>query len=104
MHSMKSFGVILLIFCALLVVFVGFQIFLFLSRERDLQAQLSAVQSKFESANDDRDRLRAELEYFSRPENLEKELRLRFNYRKIDEKMIIVVPTSTSSTTQATSS
>ena len=36
--------------------------------------------------------LQADLEYYARPENLEKELRSRFNYKKPGEKLIIIVP------------
>ncbi len=37
-------------------------------------------------------KIKSEIEYFSLPENLEKELRSKFNYKKPEEKMIIVVP------------
>ena len=36
-------------------------------------------------------KIKSEIEYFSLPENLEKELRSKFNYKKPEEKMIIVV-------------
>ncbi|NCO15467.1 hypothetical protein GW816_00990 [Candidatus Wolfebacteria bacterium] len=36
--------------------------------------------------------LQSDIEYFSHPENLEKELKSRFNYKKPGEKMMIIVP------------
>ncbi len=36
--------------------------------------------------------LKSQIEYFSIPENLEKELKSRFNYKEAGEKMMIVVP------------
>jgi len=42
--------------------------------------------------DEENSRLRAEIDYFSIPENLEKKLKTEFNYRKPDEKMLIIVP------------
>lgn len=63
--------------------------------------ELEALREKVEKAKSDNDRLRADIEYYSRTENLEKELRARFNYRKVGEQMIILVPRSSSSQTFA---
>lgn len=47
---------------------------------------------KAEALEKDRAEIKSGIEYFSRPENIEKELRAKFNYKKPEEKMIIVVP------------
>ncbi len=73
----------------------------FHSRENALSAQLSQIETQYKSTEEDYRNLQADYEYYKNPENLEKELRARFNYRSPDEKMIIIVPpvaTSTSST------
>lgn len=36
--------------------------------------------------------LESDIRYFSNPENMEKELKSKTNYKKPDEKMIIIIP------------
>lgn len=48
---------------------------------------LEATALKIENQNLDSD-----IKYFSNPENLEKELKSKTNYKKPDEKMIIIIP------------
>ena len=65
----------------------------FIFRERNqLKAEVSSLLGRFSSLEKENEKLRQDIEYFSRPENLEKELRARFNYRKPDEKLMIFVP------------
>ena len=54
----------------------------------DLSLRVAALRT--ESLN-----LQADLNYFKEPENLEKELRAKFNYKNPGEKLIIVVPPKT---------
>ena len=60
-----------------------------------LQYDLSFLSGKLAQFKKDNLELRSDLEYFAEPENLEKELRSRFNYKKPGEKLIIVVPPKT---------
>jgi len=86
---MKIAGIIILI---LLTAAVGFQIRVTLKSQEKLNAELRAVQEEVGKSLGETAKIRDELEFFSHPDNREKELRARFNYRKPDEKLIIVVP------------
>lgn len=66
-------------------------VFMFNDR-RALQNELQVLDARLGALHDENAQLRAQIDYFSKPENLEKELRARLNYRKPDEKLIIIVP------------
>lgn len=68
----------------------------------DAERQLVELKKELEKAKDDQRRLQSDLDYYLNPENLEKELRARFNYREAGEKLIIIVPTSSRATTTTT--
>ena len=59
---------------------------------RDLKREMATVVQEVELVEDDNSRLNEQIDYFSEPRNLEKELRARFNYRLPFEKLIIVIP------------
>ena len=84
---------VFLILCTVL----GAQIYVSLLKERSLQKNHDVLQAKLQEVTADYEKLRREFEYLERPENLEKELKARFNYRREGEKMIIVVPPKASS-------
>ena len=86
----------------LVIVFIGFQVFSFVGQEHALSNNLSDVQSRLAQAQAQEADLQAETQYLSNPINLEKELRSQFNYKKPGETMVIIVPSS--ATTTATSS
>lgn len=68
------------------------QVYFILKERNQLKTELNGLSSRLDSLLKENNDLQSEIEYFSHPENLEKELRLRFNYRKPDEKMMIIVP------------
>jgi hypothetical protein len=72
--------------------FLGVQIYSFSRRISAREAEYEAFAREQKNVEGNYNMLRAELDYFLRPENLEKELRARFNYRGAEEKMIIIVP------------
>ncbi len=86
---------------ALVLVFVGVNVYSFVKEQRDLGAALADVQARLTKAQSDEANLEAEKQYLANPVNLEKELRARFNYKNPGEKMIIIVPLG--STTVSTS-
>lgn len=88
--------VIVIILLGVLAV-MGTQSYSFLGRERKVRGEFNELREKLERAQVDQDRFRAELDYYLNPVNLEKELRARFNYKKPGEKLLIIVPRSTSS-------
>lgn len=57
-----------------------------------LKSSLGVIEDKLNNLNEENGKFQADLEYFASPENLEKELRSKFNYKKPGEKIIIVVP------------
>ncbi len=79
---------ILIIFIAALAVNV---VILFKSK-REMQIELDKMRTKIEELTKENNGLQAQVDYFSRPENLEKEFRARFNYKSPGEEMMIVVP------------
>ena len=78
-----------LIFVLLVIFYQLYQLF---SYHRELRFSASASDKKLQSFKQENFQLQADLEYFQEPENLVKELRSRFNYKKPGEKLIIVVP------------
>lgn len=78
--------------CIAATVMLGTQISKYYKVHRELAASLSEIKNKKEAAVKEQVRLGAEMEYYSKPENLDKELRSHFNYHLPGEKMIILVP------------
>lgn len=68
------------------------QDYLMFREKNKLENNFRRLTAKAEILKKNQDEIKSEIEYFSRPENLEKELRQKFNYKKPEEKMIIVVP------------
>ena len=83
--------VIYLIFI-LFFVAIAFKIYSLDVVRRDLKREMATVVQEVELVEDDNSRLNEQIDYFSEPRNLEKELRARFNYRLPFEKLIIVIP------------
>ncbi|PIU98204.1 hypothetical protein COS61_02615 [Candidatus Wolfebacteria bacterium CG03_land_8_20_14_0_80_40_12] len=71
---------------------VSLQIFLILKEFNQLKNRLNNLNSRLNVLLKENDDLRSEIEYFSHPENLEKELRSKFNYKKPGEEIIIITP------------
>ncbi|KKQ22373.1 MAG: hypothetical protein UT92_C0001G0058 [Candidatus Curtissbacteria bacterium GW2011_GWA1_40_24] len=86
---MKTALAIILIII-LLAVFIQFY---FIFKERNqLKEKFRILVAKAQTLKEENEKIKSDIEYFSKPENLEKELRKNFNYKKPGEKMIIVVP------------
>jgi len=67
---------------------------------RGLDKESAEITGRWEGLKNENSNLLADLEYFSEDENLEKEIRTKFNYKKAGEKQIIVVsPKEINSTT-----
>ena len=65
----------------------------FLIKERNqLRADLDNLNRRLQALLKENVDIQSEIEYFSHPENLEKELKAKFNYKKPNEKMMIIVP------------
>ena len=84
----------------LFLVFALWQIYVFYGRRAEARARYEEVAGELETAQKENERLRAEVEYYKDPENLEKEARARFNYRDPDEKTLIFVTPATTTSQQ----
>ncbi len=69
----------------------SYQIYSLDLNRRELEAKIIPLQKEYDVLSRDNEKLKQEMEYFSDPHNLEKELRAR-NYRKPGENLIIVAP------------
>lgn len=73
-------------------IFFGYQIYKISLEAAEANSKLAEFKSEKEAMESDNRSLKAQIEYFADPRNLEKELRARFNVRLPGEKLIIVVP------------
>lgn len=80
------------IILSIFLVFLSIEIGSFWRRGARLDKERAELQAELLGAQALREKLKAEYEFFLRPENVEKELRARFNLRLRDERLIILVP------------
>lgn len=85
-----------------LIVFLGIKIWELSRTEQVARTEAEELTRRVETAQLEVAQLKSNLDYFGRPENLEKEMRSRFNYRLPDEKLMILVPAPGSATTSST--
>ncbi len=78
--------------------FLSVQAFTFWSREGQLANELAEAQEKLKKAEGTRDNLEAQLVGYDDPESIERTVREQFNYRRPDEKMLIIIPPRESAT------
>ncbi len=93
MCGMKIAAVIFL--SVLLILLVG-EIRFFGQKNSESEARYQKVKAELNQAQMDLNKAQADLSYYLNPTNLEKELRNRFNYRQVGEKMLIIVSPSSS--------
>jgi cell division protein FtsB len=92
---MKPAAIVVL---SVFLILIGVQVYSFVKQEWSLGSELADAQTNFTKAQAQETSLQEENQYLSNPENLEKELRARFNYKKPGETMVIIVPDATSTT------
>lgn len=79
------------IFLAIFV-FFGYQVYKISLEAAGANLKLTELKLEKDAVEVDNNNLKSQIEYFTDPRNLEKELRARFNVRLPGEKLIIVVP------------
>ncbi len=84
----KAIAVIL----AIVIVYLAVQIYLIAKERNQLRERLANMGGRLESLAKENNKIQSEIDYFSRWENLEKELRAQFNFKKPDERMMIITP------------
>lgn len=92
-------AVIILILIVFLV-FLAYQIWYFYGETGAAEEELKKLRVELDEARSDYRALKADYDFYLNPDNLEKELRARFNYRSPGEKLIIIVPPQASSSTR----
>ncbi len=76
--------------CLLLLGVGGAELYVLNQERRTLASEVEALKSRLNDLRAENDLLRADIQYFSNPDNLEKELREKWNYRRPEEKLIII--------------
>ncbi len=84
--------VVIIVILSIVLIGISAEIYLVLKERNQLNTELEGLSVRIDSLLKENENLQSDIEYFSEPENLEKELRLKFNYKEPGEKMIIVVP------------
>jgi peptidoglycan hydrolase CwlO-like protein len=77
---------------ALIIMVVSVQTFKLFVRERDMGKQLQTSKEKMEALGKENTELQAQIDYVSRTENMEKELRAKLNYKRPEERVMIITP------------
>ena len=72
----------------LIAVFLSIQLFNFYKGNSGLSLKLEEAAAESAKLNAENLQLKADLQYFGEPENLAKELRAKFDYKKPGEKLI----------------
>jgi len=76
-----------------LVIFLfalGWQVFITAKENWKIKSEFKNLANQLEAVKKDNEKLKADLEYYQIPENLEKELKTRFNYKDSGEQTIII--------------
>lgn len=92
---MKRFVIIFV-----LLVLLGFSwvwTYRMIADTHDLSSRYAQTTRAFDLLLEENDQLERDLQYYLIPENQEKSIRERFNYKKPGEEMIIIVPNGNSS-------
>lgn len=72
--------------------FLGFQVYKVDQNRRTLTDEFDKMKAEANNLAAENQKLQQNIDYFSDPHNLEKELRSKFNYRLPWENLIIIVP------------
>lgn len=83
-----------IIIAILIIVFIilAVQIYFIFNERNKLRGKFENLSAKGNSLITENNKIKSDIEYFSNENNLMKELRSKFNFKNIGEKMMIVVP------------
>lgn len=84
---MKTFITIIL---SIILIALATQFYFIYKERNQLRMEFRGLAEKADNLAEENERVKSEIEYFSNLENFEKELRAKFNYKKIGEKMMII--------------
>jgi len=86
---MKFVAIVILV---IVLIGISTQIYFILKERNQLKTELDGLNSRIGALAKENADLNSDIEYFSYPENLEKELKTKFNYKEPGEKMMIIIP------------
>jgi len=84
--------VFIIIILSVILMLVITELYFLIKERNQLRADLDNLNRRLQAFLKENTDIQSEIEYFSHPENLEKELKAKFNYKKPNEKMMIIVP------------
>jgi cell division protein FtsB len=84
--------IIIISILTIILIALAVQIFIISKERNQLRDEFRGLTEKADNLAKENEKIKSEIEYYSNPENLEKEFRSKFNYKKIGEKMMIVAP------------
>ena len=79
----------------LVIGFLAFEVWTEYSRKSVALSSYEELERSLNAARLETQRLKGEVNFYGSPENIEKEARARFNYKRVDEGMLILVPVGT---------
>ena len=82
----------LILFLLVVLAVSGLQVYRLFTQRAELSREINKIQAQASVLEVENEMLIKDINYFSRDENLAKELKSKFNYRAPDEKLIILVP------------
>lgn len=86
------FKSLIAVFLLFILIIVGYQLYGTFKSYKDFKSRFAEVEAAAAILEEEHQKMQKEIRYFSKVENLIKELRSRFNYRFPGEKIIIVAP------------
>ncbi len=93
MNTTKIAAVVFLVF---LLLVLGNQILFFWGKNSESETRYRQLKTELGKVQADYEKMKEDFNYYLNPDNLEKELRARFNYRALGEKMFIIVAPASS--------
>lgn len=88
----KIFGFLKLLALITVIGFLSWGLFNLVKKSRHLESKVNDITANAEALAKENQILKKDIEYFSHPENLVKELKSLFNYRQPGEKLMIIIP------------
>lgn len=96
-----SFGPWRYVIFGIIIVLLGWGIYDVMVEKGNFGGSADELRAELGALDEENTALESDISYFENPENLVKALKLQFHYRAPDEKLIILVP-GTESTSSAT--
>lgn len=75
-----------------ILVLLSLQLYRLYKQRLEISRKLMDTENKLEEITKENGNLQADIEYFAKPENLAKELKSKYDYKRPGEKVTIIVP------------